>query len=230
MLVLALAIIPLLVVPLVVELTLGWESTLGALEWFIWAAFAVEYVIRLYLAPQKVRFIASNKVDLLIIVLPFLRPLRVLRSARAMRVLRAAKGAAFLLRGFDATRAVLVRHKLNYALLLTLIAVVGGAVLILSFERGVEGANIGSLPDAIWWALTTVTTVGYGDRFPVTAGGRAVAVVLMVLGIALFGLLAGSLASYFVAQDEEQTIDAKLDEISRRLERMERSLRESERV
>jgi hypothetical protein len=81
-----------------------------ALDWFIWAVFAVEYGIRLYLAPAKGRFVRSNVIDLVVIVVPFLRPLRVARSARMVRVLRAARIGAFLLRGLDAARDVLTRH------------------------------------------------------------------------------------------------------------------------
>jgi voltage-gated potassium channel len=172
MLILALAIIPLLLIPAVTDLSPGVESTFIALDWFIWAAFLIEYGIRLYLAPHKRRFITSNKIDLVVIVLPFLRPLRVFRTARAARVLREVRGVAVLLRGIDAARDVLTRHKLNYFLTITLACVVTGALMVESFERDVPDSNITSLPDAIWWAITTVTTVGYGDRFPVTAGGR----------------------------------------------------------
>lgn len=224
MLVLALAIIPLLVWPLVFNLTPSGKETITALEWLIWSAFAAEYLIRLYLAPAKWSFVKSNKIDLLVVLLPFLRPLRVLRGVRVLRVLRAGRLVVFLVRGVDAAKDVLTKHQLGYALLITLFAVVGGGLLVESFERGVENANITSLPDGIWWAITTVTTVGYGDRFPVTAGGRAVAVVLMVLGIALFGLLAGSLASYFVRQDEEDKVDTRLTEMNERLERIEHAL------
>lgn len=222
MLVLALAIIPLLVWPLVFDVSASGKQTVVALEWLIWAAFAAEYLIRLYLAPSKWTFVKSNKIDLLVVLLPLLRPLRLLRGARVLRVLRAARLATFLVRGIDAAKDVLTKHQLGYVLLITLFAVVGGGFLIESFERGVENANITSLPDGIWWAVTTVTTVGYGDRFPVTAGGRAVAVVLMVLGIALFGLLAGSLASYFVRQEGEEKVEKHLAEMSERLERIEK--------
>jgi voltage-gated potassium channel len=224
MLLLSLAVIPLLVIPLVVDPSSGARATFLALDWLLWAAFALEYGIRLYLAPRRWAFFRSNLVDLAIVILPFLRPLRVLRSARALRALRAARVALFLMRGTKATRAVLTRHKLHYALAVTLVVVVGGALIVYEFERGMANANITSLPDALWWAMTTVTTVGYGDRFPVTGPGRGVAVVLMVMGIALFGLLAGSLASFFIETREEALTDPKLAEVAERLERIERKL------
>lgn len=224
MLVLALAIIPLLVIPLVFELSDGAERTVLALEWFIWAAFALEYGIRLFLAPAKWLFVKSNKIDLVVIVLPFLRPLRVMRSARALRLLRAARAAAAIGRSLDAAKDVLTRHKLHYALAVTIGVVVSGAALIEPFERTSADANIKTFPDALWWALTTVTTVGYGDRFPVSAAGRAIAVVLMIIGIALFGLLAGSLASFFVENREEEKMDPQLGEINHRLARIEAAL------
>jgi voltage-gated potassium channel len=124
----------------------------------------------------------------------------------------------------DAFATVLTRHKLNYVLVATLFAVVGGGSLVFEFERDVVDSNIRSLPDAIWWAITTVTTVGYGDKFPVSAEGRGVAVVLMVLGIALFGFLAGSLASFFFERDDK--IDPQLEDLRDRLERIETMLSE----
>jgi voltage-gated potassium channel len=224
MLFLSLAIIPLLLVPLIWELSASLETTFLALDWFIWAAFVVEYGARLWLAPARWLFVKQNKIDLLVIVLPFLRPLRVVRSARALRVLRAARVVAFIGRGFDAATDVFTRHKLHYALAVTIGVVFGSALLVESFERGASDGNIGSLPDALWWAVTTVTTVGYGDRFPTTAAGRGVGVALMIVGIALFGFLAGSLASFFLERREESEVDPKLAEIAERLERIERAL------
>jgi voltage-gated potassium channel len=224
MLALSLTIIPLLLIPLIWDLPPGLQTTFLALDWFIWAAFVVEYGVRLWLAPDKWGFAKRNKIDLLVIVLPFLRPLRVMRSARALRVLRAARVVAFIGRGFDAATDVFTRHKLHYALAVTVAVVFGAALLVESFERGASNANIGSLPDALWWAVTTVTTVGYGDRFPTTAAGRGVGVALMIVGIALFGLLAGSLASFFLERREESEVDPKLAEIAERLERIERAL------
>jgi voltage-gated potassium channel len=226
MLVLAVAIVPLLIIPLVFDLSPRAETTIVTLDWIIWAAFAVEYGVRLYLAPAKWAFVKRNKIDLVVIILPFLRPLRLARSARMLRLLRAARVVAVLVRALDASKDVLTRHKLNYALLVTAIVVFAAAGLVQVFEVGAPEANIESYADALWWAVTTVTTVGYGDTFPTTPAGRGVGVLLMLVGIAVFGLLAGSLASFFVERREEEQVDPQLKEISQRLERIERAVNE----
>lgn len=89
--------------------------------------------------------------------------------------------------------------------------------LVLLFERNAHGSTIHNFPDALWWAIVTVTTVGYGDTYPVTAAGRGVAVVLMLTGIGLIGVLTATVASFFVQQDSGK----ERDELAARLERIE---------
>jgi voltage-gated potassium channel len=183
-----------------------------------------KYGIRLYLAPSKRHFVSHNIIDLLFVLIPFLRPLRVLRSARAFSVLRAARGTVILLRAIKAVQDVLKRHKLGYTLLIALVVVVGSGLLVATIEEASPDRNIKSIPDGLWWAVTTITTVGYGDRFPVTAIGRAIGAGVMILGIGLFGLLAASLASLLVEKDLEREIDPQISEMNERLERMEQLL------
>jgi voltage-gated potassium channel len=120
--------------------------------------FAVEYSVRLFLSERKLTFIRTNVFDLVIVVVPFLGPLSVVRSARPLRALRAVRVAAFLFRGTRAARTVLTEHKLHYVLLVTLALVVASAVLVESVESVSPEGNIKSVPDALWWAITTVTT------------------------------------------------------------------------
>jgi voltage-gated potassium channel len=221
MMALALAIIPLLVVPLLVDLSPAVETTFYTIDWFIWVAFVLEYGIRLYLAPNKRQFVSHNVIDLLFVLIPFLRPLRVLRSARAFALLRATRGVVVLLRAVDAVQDVLRRHKLGYTLLIAVVVVVGSGWLVATIEEASPDRNIQSIPDGLWWAVTTITTVGYGDRFPVTPIGRAIGAGVMILGIGLFGLLAASLASLLVEKDIERELDPQMDRIEERLSRIE---------
>ncbi len=221
LLILALAMVPLLVAPLVIDVPAALKATFVAADWFIWAAFAFEYVVRLALTTSRGRFIRREWPDLLIIVLPFLRPLRIVRSARALRLLRLTRLLGALSKAGRQGRRLLVRHKLHYAVLVTGVAVVGAASVMSAVEDG-GGGNIDSFADAMWWAVTTVTTVGYGDTVPVTPAARGVAAFLMVAGIALFGVLTANIAAFFVAHDQEDDpVSERLDEVLRRLDRLE---------
>jgi voltage-gated potassium channel len=231
LLILALAMIPLLVLPLFIDLPSGVERSFVAADWFIWAVFAFEYVVRLTLTAERVRFVRREWPDLLIIVLPFLRPLRIVRSARALRLLRMGRLAAVLGEVHQEGRTVILRKRLNHLLFISLAIIVACAGLALAVEQEGDGA-IDSFGDALWWAITTVTTVGYGDTFPVTAAGRGIAAFLMVAGIALFGILTANVAAFFVESHGQQEADAtseKLDEVLRRLAALEDELRRERR-
>jgi voltage-gated potassium channel len=223
MLVLSLAILPLLVIPLVADLSPALQTTFFTLDWLIWGVFAAEFGVRLYLAPAKGPFMKHNVIDMVVVIVPFLRPLRVVRSARALRLLRAARGGAFLLRGLDAVQDVLRHRKLNYTLLVAVVVIGIAGLLVAEFERTAPSANIHTVADGLWWSVSTITTVGYGDRFPVTPAGKGLAVILMLVGVGIFGLLAGTLASFFVerGQKEDRT---ELQEIGERLAKIERAL------
>jgi voltage-gated potassium channel len=217
MLVLALAIIPIIVVPLVVDLSPGALSALEAADWLIWAVFAGELTVRFILAPHKPRFLEHNLIDVAVVVIPFAQPLRLLRSIRVLRVARVARAGTYMARGVEEGRTVFSRENFSYALSVALIAVSGTAVLVWAVEREAPNSTIKTLPDALWWAVTTVSTVGYGDKYPVTPEGRIVAVVLMVLGIGLFGLIAATLSSFFI---EEQN-KGQFEELMRKMESLE---------
>jgi voltage-gated potassium channel len=227
MMVLALAMIPLIVVPLVVDLPPSLDRAFVAVDYLVWAAFAVEYTVKLYLAPDRWRFFKRNIPDLIIVAVPMLRPLRVLRSVRLLRLLRLARLVAFATKGVSEARSILRRRGLSWVLLIVLVLNLVAAALVMTFERDMPNGNISSYPDALWWAVTTITTVGYGDRFPMSPAGRGVAVVLMVSGIALFGIITASIAAYFVEQkadQQDQDLAARVDRILERLDAIEAKL------
>lgn len=148
----------------------------------IWGVFAADYLIRVILVENRWAFVRANWFDLLVLALPLLRPLRLLRLLTALMVI-------------ERRTEVWTRGKIAvYVGATTALLVLVGALAILDTER--DTGNIGSYPEALWWSVVTVTTVGYGDYFPVTGGGRAVAVGLMVCGIGLLGFVTGSLVSW----------------------------------
>jgi voltage-gated potassium channel len=221
LLIMALAIIPIIVLPLVIDLSPAAQTSLTAADWMIWATFAIEYSIRLFLAPRKWPFLKHNVIDTLVVVVPFAQPLRLLRSARVLRLTRVARAGTYMARGAEEGRSLFSRENFSYAIAVTLLALGGASLLVWAVERQAPAANIKTLPDALWWAVTTVSTVGYGDRYPVTAEGRAIALVLMVLGIALFGVIAATLSSFFVEQQhkgEFAKLMEKIESLERRLE------------
>lgn len=158
------------------------------LTWTVWGAFAVDLVIRLALADQRLQYAARHWYDVLLVVVPMLRPLRLLRLLAFARIL-----------GRSATRNLAGRVTL-YVIGSAIAAVGLGALAILDAERDAAGANITTFGDALWWAATTVMTVGYGDRYPVTTEGRFVAVTLMVVGIAVVGSVTAAVAAWFIGQ------------------------------
>jgi voltage-gated potassium channel len=163
-----------------------WPEICRAVTWAAWAAFVVDYLVRLSLAMERGRFIRSNLLDLAVVVLPVLRPLRLLRLVTMLSVLnRYASGS---MRGRVAV----------YVAGSTALVLFVASLSVLDAERGHRGSNIKSFDDALWWAATTVTTVGYGDHFPVTGTGRLVAGGLMLAGIALLGIVTASFASWLI--------------------------------
>jgi voltage-gated potassium channel len=218
---LALLMIPILLIPLIHPGHGAVAAAFDLADYMIWAVFAVDYGLRMYLAPDRWAFVRSHPVDLAVVVLPFLRPLRALR---AMRLLAASRLAAFLWTGLSHARAVITRHSLQYVLVIVIVVMLAAAGLEVAFEAHAPGSTIHSYGDALWWAMVTVTSVGYGDKFPVTAGGRGVAVVLMITGIALFGVVTATIASYFVEQDEERRVEARIEEVLTVLRRLEARL------
>lgn len=153
--------------------------------------FAVDYVARLALSRDRVAFARSNLFDLAVVALPLLRPLRLLRLVTLLSVLNRHAGGS--LRG---RVAVYVAGSTSLVLLIASLAV-------LDAERGAKGATITTFGDAAWWAFTTVTTVGYGDRYPITGQGRFIAGGLMLAGIALLGIVTASLASWLIDKVRE---------------------------
>ncbi|MGM1058759.1 potassium channel family protein [Saccharothrix sp. Mg75] len=166
--------------------TPGLHGALEVVLWFVWLVFAVDYAARLVLAADKRRFLVTHLVDLLAVLLPAVRQLRVLRLLTVLKLLN---------RRF----AGRVRQRIGlYVAGVTALIGLSASLAVLDAERHHPDATITTFGDAAWWTLTTITTVGYGDRYPVTWEGRLVAALLMVGGIALLGVITGTIASWIV--------------------------------
>ncbi|HKC27036.1 MAG TPA: ion channel, partial [Jatrophihabitans sp.] len=180
------------------HLPIAWRRTCNFVQLAAWVVFIVDYVARVWSAPNRRRYFSRHLLDLLIVALPALRPLRLLRLVVLFRVIN--RKAAAALRG----RVPL------YVSVSAATLVVCAALAVLDAERHAAGSNIKTFGDAVWWAVVTVTTVGYGDHFPVTLQGRFVAVGLMIGGVALIGVVTASFAAWFIdrVRDEEAEEEA----------------------
>lgn len=218
LLVLALLMVPLLLAPLALHLSDGQERVVFALDWLIWGIFAADLLIRTWLAPRKLNYLARHWFDVLIVVLPFLRPFRVARSAHALYALRALRVLVYLARAIHTTRSILALTGVRAPLLFFGLVLTASGIGIYFAERSTDGP-IDDLGTAFWWAITTATTVGYGDTYPVTALGRGIGVVLMIVGIGTFVALTANVAAFLFESQEPQRKDAS-DEVLAELRRL----------
>jgi voltage-gated potassium channel len=217
MLVLALIFLGAFVLPEVADLPEAWLQSLDTVTWIVWALFAFELLAKTYLAPDRRRYLLQHWMDVVTVLVPFLRPLRIL----PLLVL----GVRF----WTEARTVLRQRTFGVIGTASLLAVVASALLVYAAERGGDG-SIQTFADALWWASATITTVGYGDVYPKTPAGRGVAVFLMLVGISLFGLLTARVAAFFVESDHahEQELRERLDGIERRLTELREPPRDDE--
>jgi voltage-gated potassium channel len=206
LLVLATAMIPLLLIPYVVNLSDGTQLAFLVADWFIWAAFAADFGVKLAVAPRRLEYVRRHPLEAAMVFLPFLRPLRLARFLRLARVATALGVNVQIIRNLASQKGP---RLIAAAVLLCLVF---GAAAVFLAERRADESNITSFGDSLWWAATTMTTVGYGDRYPTTPEGRGVAVVLMFFGIATLSALTAVVAATLV-QEQQQIVDPRLDQL-----------------
>ena len=175
------------------------QRLLDYIQWISWFAFAIDLTYGVIKSDNWKRYLLKHPLDVLAVTLPFLRPLRVLRviSFGALALEKVA-----LARSMAVTTRVLVT-----TIFLTYIA----AVQMTIFERDADGSNIKSFGDGIWWAFVSVTTVGYGDKYPVTTSGKFLAVALLLLGISLLATITASVATSFIQFTQGHTVEKPRD-------------------
>jgi voltage-gated potassium channel len=212
-------VVALLVIPsiLLEESNLGspWSTVGDVLNWATWLAFVIEAVVMLAVVPKKTVWLRQNPLEVAIVVLTppvvpaglqFLRVFRLLRPLRLLRVLR--------------MRVLLSLEGVRDAAVLAAITVIAAGAL---FARTEEGVTVW---EGIWWSMSTVTTVGYGDLVPESTFGKVIAAAVMLVGIGFVALLTAFIADRFVrasgVEEREDRILAKLDSMEARLKRLER--------
>ena len=211
---LALALGLILLFPIIFKVSPGTETNLDLAGWLIWGAFLFEYLALLWLAPDKWQMVREHPIELLLILVPVLRPLRFLRVLQAVSGLGATVQS--LTRMFS-------RPGFHWFLAFATGVIFASAAATFAFERGAADAEITSLSEALWWAIVTCTTVGYGDFTPVSAGGRGVAVLLMLLGVSLISVITANIASFMVEEDttdENRDLRDQLEQLNAKLDRL----------
>ncbi|EMB50561.1 potassium voltage-gated channel subfamily protein [Vibrio mimicus] len=184
---------------------------LDGLLWIVWGIFATELLVKIFVSPKPLQYMVQNWPDVLIVAMPFLRPLRFLRILLVLP------------KAWRQTRSVLRQKTFSFIGLTSLSTVLLSAAFVYLVEKGTP-SPINSYSDALWWAMSTITTVGYGDMYPVTGFGRGVAVFLMLTGITLFGLLTASVASFFVEDDTAKKDHVTINTLLERSEQLEMQL------
>jgi voltage-gated potassium channel len=186
----------------IVKLSPETTLLLDYIDSLICLVFLYDFFIHLYRAPSKSAFLKWGWLDF-ISSIPMLGLFRFARLARVIRILR-------ILRAFRSSKILityLFQHRATSTLasvgLISVILVIFSSIAILHVENQ-PASNIKTPADALWWAITTITTVGYGDRYPITLEGRAVAVVLMTAGVALFATFTAFISSFFLESANKQ--------------------------
>jgi voltage-gated potassium channel len=164
----------------------AWRDLCFAVMLTAWAMFAVDYGVRWRLSGQRLGFVRAHWLDGLVVLLPLLRPLRIVKLYEAVQRRRGQP------------RFSLHARVITYAGVSTGLLGFAGALAVYDQERGARGASMKTFGDALWWTCETFTTVGYGDITPVTAAGRLIAVGMMACGLALLAAVTGSFSSWLI--------------------------------
>ncbi|MFJ4842741.1 potassium channel family protein [Streptomyces sp. NPDC088746] len=163
-----------------------WRDIALALVAATWLLFVVDYGVRLRLSGLGLRFAHRHWLDTAVLLLPLLRPLRMVKVYTAVQQRRHGPGLT------------LYARVMTYASLTAALLGFSAALAVYHQEQGAPGSTIRTFGDSLWWACATLTTVGYGDAVPVTPVGRVIAAFLMACGLALLGAVTGSFSSWLV--------------------------------
>ena len=193
----------------VVELIWGLTPLLQAIGTVIWIIFILDFILEFTLAPQKLTYLQRNWLTVISLPLPALRlfgfgrVLRVLNTALAVRGIRLLRVITRTNRGMRAISASLGRRGFGYVVTTTLVITLVGAAGMYAFESNIpDGRGLNDYGTALWWTAMLVSTMG-SEFWPETAEGRVLALLLSLYGLAIFGYITASFATFFIGQDAE---------------------------
>ena len=223
MVVLSIYVLAVLFVESMFKISPEMTGLLEQIDSFICLIFLGDFFHRLYRAPSKWKFLRWGWIDFLSSIPTFnlFRGGNVFRIVRIFRILRAFRSVKILMRYLLRNRS---HNTFVTVAAFSCLLAMGGSMAILNLEEASPDRNIKTPSDALWWSIVTITTVGYGDRYPVTDAGRIVAAVLMVAGVGLFGTFTGFVASMFVEPDIKRE-ENEVHELSRQIRALRREIR-----
>jgi len=207
-------------------------------DWLVWGFFFIETALLTRLADDKVRYLSTNWLNLLIIIVAFPVLWHGSTEIAALRTLRVFLVLPLLFGISKTARGVLAKNKLGLTLLVAFFIIIAAGILIAGIDPAID-----NIWDGFWWAWVTVTTVGYGDIVPSSAAGRVFGGLLILFGLGLFSLITANFSAFLLAKEEEeiikdekiemiklQQIDQRLDNLENILERMEKTLSETKAI
>ena len=213
---LSIATIPLFAATYLFDLSPTSHLVIKICDYTLWALFSAEYFTRLILARRRLHFVAHHILDLLLVVVPFLRVLRLARPIIAL--VRTATALLFLGRAIEGGGRVLGRHPTLYALLVAAVVSVAGMIVVHDFESHHKGARLGDWSTAAKWTVRTVATAGSETTWPLSIEGQVVRIVLVLIGLGLFGVVTATMASWLVRNREEKHESERHAELKQRLD------------
>lgn len=222
--VLSVPLIPMVVVEFTMNLSPAMNAALKSYYLILWFIFTIEFAVKFFFAEDRLGYLKTNPLDLLVIVTPALRVFRVLSVLRFPIVLLS-----------DRVLSLVGRFGLNliYYLVFMVVVSLGGADLVFYFESRSQASDIKTFSDALWWTMNYLTTAG-SNAYIATTGGRIMGVALMTIGFAIYSILIAAFVSFFMKQyskaaPEENLLEGLgdqlgIDEIREQLERIEKKL------
>ena len=191
----------------------------STLDFIVCVVFLADFGVHLWLAPAKREFLKWGWVDF-VSSIPVIGWLRWGRIFRVVRILRALRSFNVVAEHFALDRA---KGTFGAVSIMSALSALFATIAVLHFEHGTPGANIHTAGDALWWAFATITTIGYGDRYPVTVAGRLVAMLLVICGLSIFGTFTALVASFFVGKGQKRE-EVELHQVLTEVREMRRKL------